>query len=203
MSKTVIRSAHKQWVYNRRTQILADAISRLLPEAAHVLDIGTGDGRIASLWQTLRSDLHVEGVDVLVRDQTYIPVHPFDGQTIPYPNHSFDAVTFVDVLHHTDDPMRLIAEAARVARHSVIIKDHLAESTLDHAILRFMDWIGNAPHGVVLPYNYQSKQSWLRSFSAAKLEVRYCSDKIQLYPQPFNLIFGRNLHFIAQLQPLA
>ena len=26
--------------------------------------------------------------------------------------------------------------------------------------LRFMDWIGNARHGVALPYNYWSAQEW-------------------------------------------
>lgn len=200
MFKSIIKSAHRDLVYGRRTQILAETISPLFPKLASVLDVGTGDGLIASLWQKARPDLQVSGLDVLVRDQTYIPVRPFDGQTIPCNDSSVDVVTFIDVLHHTIDPKRLIIEASRVARRCVIIKDHLAENSSDYAILRFMDWIGNAPHGVVLPYNYQSKRTWLESFAAAKLGILYFSDRIPLYRSPFNYVFGRKLHFIAQLQ---
>ena len=63
--------------------------------------------------------------------------------------------------HHARAPESLIAEAARVARKAVIVKDHLAESPLDRLTLRMMDWVGNAPHGVALPpYNYASRETW-------------------------------------------
>ena len=54
----------------------------------------------------------------------------FDGRTIPFDDGTFDAVTFVDVLHHTDDATVLLREAARVASTAVVIKDHLADGFL-------------------------------------------------------------------------
>jgi hypothetical protein len=94
-----------------------------------------------------------------------------------------------------------MAEAARVARKFIIVKDHIAESTLDRATLTFMDWFGNAAHGVVLPYNYYSRRTWLESFSAIGLQATMFEDDLPLYPRPAKYIFGRRLHFIAQLRP--
>jgi hypothetical protein len=58
----------------------------------------------------------------------------------------------VDVLHHTDDVTVLLREAARVGRIFVLLKDHLCENLRDNATLRFMDWMGNRPHGGGLIY---------------------------------------------------
>ena len=82
MLKFITRIAHNNLVYRRRTEILAARIGELIPKAATVLDVGTGDGRIASLLQSRRPDVQVEGLDVLLRNQTCIPVHLFDGRSI-------------------------------------------------------------------------------------------------------------------------
>jgi len=106
------------------------------------------------------------------------------------------------VLHHTEDPFVLLSEAARVARQAVILKDHLSENLLDHATLRLMDWVGNAPHGVVLPYNYASRATWMDWFDKAGLDIASFETSVPLYPAPLSWIFGRKLHFVARLSPL-
>jgi len=65
----------------------------------------------------------ITGIDVLVRDHAHGPVVKFDGTSIPFPDRSFDTLVFVDVLHHTNDPVLLLREAARVARNTIVIKD--------------------------------------------------------------------------------
>ena len=139
----------------------------------------------------------------MVRKKTHIPVEVFDGTTMPRDDKSVDVVTFVDVLHHTDDPSVLIKEASRVARRAVIIKDHLSETALDHWTLRMMDWGGNAPHGVVLPYNYASRASWFDWFAKAGLNVDVFDTNVPLYPAPLSWVFGRDLHFVTRLTPTA
>jgi len=67
-------------------------------------------------------------------------VETFDGKSIPYGDGSFDVVMFVDVIHHADQPMTLLREAARVARQAILIKDHLVEGTLAYLTLQLMDW---------------------------------------------------------------
>lgn len=201
MFTKTIGQAHEKLVFNRRVRVLVDHIGALVPAGAQMLDVGTGDGQIAMMIGQQQPDTQVQGIDIMLRDKTHIPVTLFDGTTIPFADDSVDVVTFVDVLHHTDDPQRLITEAARVARRAVIIKDHLSENALDHATLRVMDWVGNAPHGVVLPYNYAPRADWNRWFETAGLRADRFDTAIPLYPAPASLIFGRKLHFIARLVP--
>ncbi len=201
MFKKSIGQIHETLVFNRRVQVLVNQIGALLPDDAQMLDVGTGDGQIAKMIGERGKGITVTGIDIMKRGTIHIPVTLFDGTTIPMDDNSVDVVTFVDVLHHTDDPQILISEAARVARKAVIIKDHLSENGLDHLTLRAMDWVGNAPHGVVLPYNYAPRRDWNRWFDTAGLATDVFETKVPLYTAPLSWVFGRKLHFIARLTP--
>ncbi|MEJ8561878.1 class I SAM-dependent methyltransferase [Yoonia sp. GPGPB17] len=203
MFKQSIGQAHEKLVFNRRVRVLVEQIGALLPPGSDMLDVGTGDGQIAKMIGARQDGTKVQGIDIMKRETIHIPVTLFDGTTIPMENNAVDVVTFVDVLHHTDDPQILISEAARVARKAVIIKDHLSETKLDHMTLRAMDWVGNAPHGVVLPYNYAPRRNWDGWFDKADLATDEFITDVPLYPAPLSWVFGRKLHFIARLTPTA
>lgn len=194
-----IESLHGGFVYGTRVRALSSLLAQLIPRDARVLDVGSGDGLVAHLMMTLRPDIRVEGIDVLMRDHPLIPVTKFDGRAIPYPGRSFDVVMFVDVLHHTHEPMVLLREAARVTGKVVIIKDHTLEGLLAGPTLRFMDWVGNARFHVSLPYNYWPRQRWLEAFEALRLIVDPWIADLNLYPWWADWIFGRSLHFVARL----
>jgi len=192
---------HGSVVSPRRSRVLVRHLASLLPQGASVLDVGCGDGRLAAGVTRERPDVSICGVDVLVRTKTAIPVARFDGSRIPLRDGAVDVVLLVDVLHHTDDAVRLLTEASRVARQLVIVKDHCAESTWDHATLRMMDWVGNARYGVSLPYSYFSRQEWVRAFRAGRLNEVHYDDELGLYPMPASAVFERTLHFMCALQP--
>jgi SAM-dependent methyltransferase len=164
-----------------------------------VLDVGCGDGRLTRLIAEKRPDISICGIDVSQRNDSAVPVETFDGDSIPYGARSFDVVMFVDVLHHADQPITLLREAVRVARHAILIKDHLAEGTFAYSTLRLMDWVGNARHGVALPYNYWTLARWQQVFDELGLRVSFWESNLRLYPFPADLILGASLHFIALL----
>lgn len=199
---TIAGTLHANLIFDRRVRVLASALADLLgDDVADVLDVGCGDGRISRQISTYRPDVRISGVDVLVRPQTHIPVSVFNGSVLPCADQSVDAILFVDVLHHTDDPWVLLREARRVARRAILIKDHCADNLGDHVTLRIMDWVGNAHHGVRLPCNYWSRAEWTLAFRALGLHLDSCATDLPLYPFPASLFFQRDLHFVARLVP--
>lgn len=192
---------HGKYVHSRRVRRLAQLLSPRLPIAGQVLDVGCGDGLLASLLQKPGGEkpLSFEGIDVLVRRDAHIKVSAFDGLHMPFEDGSFDAVLFVDVLHHADDPHQLLREAKRVTRRSVLIKDHTRTGLLADRTLRFMDRVGNARHGVALPYTYWSHAQWGEALNRAELDVVFWQSKLGLYPFPASAVFDRSLHFVAEL----
>jgi SAM-dependent methyltransferase len=195
-------AVHGKLVFGRRIRILAQHLAELIPPGSRVLDIGCGDGSLGLLISQKVPRLTVTGIDVLVRPNCHIPVQPFDGFNVPYADDSFDIAIFVDVLHHTRDPIVLMREAARVAP-TIVIKDHTRTGFLAGPTLRFMDWVGNAPHGVVLPYNYWTKEQWNAALSELRLRTIQRETKLRLYPPPASWFFDRNLHFVAKWQRIA
>ena len=194
----MLDAAHNKWVFTRRIQRLARTIADRLPSDSRVLDVGCGSGDLAMRIMQLRPDVRIEGIDVLIRPGTAIPVTEYDGTTIPHDDASFDAAIIVDVLHHTDDPKAVLGEVARVAK-IVVVKDHLRDGVAAGATLRFMDWVGNVSHGVRLPYNYLSSREWADIYSALGLGTDRFVMRLGLYPRPFSWLFDRGLHFVTIL----
>jgi ubiquinone/menaquinone biosynthesis C-methylase UbiE len=200
---SLIGTLHNSLVLGRRKRVLAQRIADIIPDKAiSVLDVGSGDGGVDFLVQQLRPTLTVTGVDVLIRPQTKIPVEIFDGKRLPFASGAFDIVMFIDVLHHTNDSLTLLTEAARVAKIGVVIKDHTREGMFAYETLRLMDWVGNAHHGVALPYNYLNFNQWLSTFSSAGLARVSWNSTLNLYPIPLSWVFERRLHFICLLEQL-
>ncbi len=195
----MIGELYYKFVSHPRAQVLRDHLVEMIPPAAKVLDVGSGDGLLASSILEKRPDVSLSGIDILVQPHAQIPVELYDGKLIPYPDHSFETVLFVDVLHHTNDPLALLREGGRVARDCIIVKDHNRDSPGAAAVLRFMDWIGNSRHGIVLPYNYWSEQRWRSTFTELGFTITEYRQNLGLYPPPAKWIFDGSLHFISRL----
>jgi ubiquinone/menaquinone biosynthesis C-methylase UbiE len=194
---------HGKVVFERRVAVLAENLAAMLSPGTRLLDVGCGDGRLAALLRDSVPGLEVEGVEVRPRDACAIPCRLFDGSHLPFPDGSIDCCLLVDVLHHMENPLPLLRDACRVSRQFVLVKDHLAENALDHWTLRLMDWVGNRPHGVTLPYAYLSASQWQTLYQQLALSVERTTSDLPLYSAPFSLVFGRNLHFISLLKKRA
>lgn len=94
--------------------------------AHSALDVGVGSGLFAE--EFAKRGLEVAGVDVnpemVEASGQFVPGGSFQqapAEQLPYPNHSFDVVFLGHVLHETDDPVRALSEARRVARLRVAV----------------------------------------------------------------------------------
>ena len=196
---SMVSSLHSRLVLSRRLKVLARHALDLLPQEGSVLDVGCGNGVISRLVMEARPKLDIRGIDVLMRPECAIPVQEYDGQRFPHDDKSMDVVTFIDVLHHTDDPHGLLQEAARVARHSIVLKDHLCDGYVAGRILAFMDWIGNRSHGVALPYNYWSSSQWEEEWAILGYRPDAWITRLGLYPWFARPVFEHGLHFFARI----
>jgi SAM-dependent methyltransferase len=196
----MVERIHGAFIQQRRVHRLVRHLDEIIPHNALVLDIGCGDGQLAASLREKRPDITIEGLDVLKREKTWIPVRAFDGMTIPHETASVDVVMFIDVLHHVYEPFHLLREAVRVSRGAIVIKDHLCDGWLAGPTLRFMDRIGNTRYGVAVPDNYWRMNQWETTFHALALKPVVWRHDLQLYPRLLDLFFGRTLHFLTKLE---
>ncbi len=89
----------------------------LIPNGSRILEIGAGAG-----WQAER--LAKEGYDITAIDLENSPlaqhsiwdIQPYDGNTAPYPDHSFDVVFSSNVLDHIPHAREFQKEIQRVLK---------------------------------------------------------------------------------------
>lgn len=154
-----------------RYRYLVKILSPYLEGYRDVLDLGSSSGKLAERLLHNIPGLRFIGVDVHVLSAPRIPMVEGNGRRLPFGNDTFDCVMMVDVLHHDEHPKELLAEAKRVARHCVLIKDHYWENRLDLALLRYSDYIGNRLYGVKLPYTFLDLQSWHSLIRSYRLKI--------------------------------
>lgn len=101
----------------RSWQAPRDVHEVVAPElSGRVLDIGCGEGRLASLLDGGVRWIGVDASPTQLAANPYRPVLLADMRALPFRDGTFDAVTHLWCLYHLDDPVAAIREAARVLR---------------------------------------------------------------------------------------
>ena len=199
LAAALFGALHDRLVYQRRIQAIAQAVSPLLP-GGKLLDVGLGNGDLPQFLMSMRPDVDVIGLDVLIRVRSRIPAVSYNGDTFPFCDQAFSSVLIADTLHHVANKEHLLAECLRVSRGPVIVKDHFYKGRWQHILLRLLDLGGNAAHGVESIYNYYTRKEWedaVRSISAEEL-VRV-EEVAGQYPFPFQRLIGRRLQFVSSI----
>lgn len=108
----------RHWWYRGRRRIVEDEIARLgVGPDAKVLDAGCGSGR---LLDELVAYGDVSGLDIepenvaAARERGHVDVHEGVVEDLPWPDETFDLVTCLDVVEHTQDDRVTLRELRRV-----------------------------------------------------------------------------------------
>jgi SAM-dependent methyltransferase len=144
-------------------------------------------------------EVTVNGLERVRRGNELIPVDEYDGRTIPRGDRSVDAVILADVLHHEEDPDRLLAECLRISRRLIVIKDHKPDGLFGHSRICLLDWAANDPYSVPCLYRYQTLPQWRETFARHRLKIDREWTRLRLYPFPYWLFFTDRLQYMAVL----
>ena len=153
-------------------------IGRFVEKGERVLDIGAGIGVIGELLSKNRLAA-VTLLDVARFNRSKLPLVLYDGRTIPFPEASFDTSLLSFALHHCQDPLQVLREAARVSRKRIIIYEDTFDSRLERFLTCANDFIANLhlflvnPFKINMPYNYRKVEDWEKLFKDLGLQVRF------------------------------
>jgi 2-polyprenyl-3-methyl-5-hydroxy-6-metoxy-1,4-benzoquinol methylase len=120
--KTIAEIEEDHFWFRGRLQLISDLIHRRAPVKSRVLDIGCGTG---SLVKRLTSEgYEAIGMDIfsLTANNPQDPIRfvTAESTSLPFTDTSFDMVTLIDVMEHTDDIMT-IREVSRVLKTGAIL----------------------------------------------------------------------------------
>jgi SAM-dependent methyltransferase len=101
----------------RSWQSPQDVHETIAPELrGPILDVGCGEGRLASLLGAAVTWIGVDSSPAQVAANPYRPVVLADMRSLPFRNSAFAEVTHLWCLYHVEDPLDAVDEAARVLR---------------------------------------------------------------------------------------
>ena len=179
-------------------QATMEAVARLVPTGARVLDLGCGDGALLSLLQETRGcsgyGIEIDDANVLAcvrRGVNVIQLNLDEGLAI-FDDASFDVVLHIDTLQHLRNTEVVLQETARVGRIGVVAFPNFAHWPNRLSILR-----GRMPVTRRLPYQWYDTPN-IRVGTFADFEVLALRNGLRIQDS-FGLDHGRMVRSMPNL----
>jgi len=165
-------------------------VSLLTPHVepgASVLDIGCGEGYVLDELAA-RGIANVEGVDIVdIRRNKDYPFRLYDGETLPFPDRSFDLVVLSFVLHHVPNERKLalLEEALRVSRAKVVVIEDTPSTAFDRLMNHRHGESYRRKIGSTAAFGFLTEGEWRWLFRGMGLEPesrplsRFCRSIVQ------------------------
>ena len=141
-----------------------------LQQAQSVLDIGVGTGLALNHIMQNHPQIRFAGVDVrdLRLPEINIPLQIYNGHTLPFADNQFDVSLLFYVLHHCQNPERVLDEAVRVTRQKIVLIEEFDRPDADEISLDLTERHGHRAIGLPsdMPYQLFSKPEFEMMLSA-------------------------------------
>lgn len=174
------------------------AVARLVPEGARVLDLGCGDGALLAHLQSTRAcsgyGIEIDDANVLAcvrRGVNVIQLNLDEGLAI-FGDASFDVVLHIDTLQHLRNTEVVLQETARVGRMGVVAFPNFA-----HWPNRFSIARGRMPVTRRLPYQWYDTPN-IRVGTYADFELLALRNGLRIQDS-FGLQDGRTVRRLPNL----
>lgn len=175
-----------------------EAISRLIPQGARVLDLGCGDGAMLAHLQATRGctgyGIEIDDANVLAcvrRGVNVIQLNLDEGLAM-FDDASFDVVLQIDTLQHLRNAEVMLRETARVGRTGIVAFPNFA-----HWPNRLSVLLGRMPVTRRLPYQWYDTPN-IRVGTHADLEVLAQRNGLKILDS-FGLQNGHTVRFAPNL----
>lgn len=173
---------------NRRAEQVVEILGSYSPTS--LLDIGCGSGEITNeLMGALKiKDKDMLGLEIVVGKNKFpFKIVQYEGTKLPVENDSFDFATIFSVLHHAEEPEKVIQEIARVIKPGglVVVRECDApthEDWLFNLVADLLWYKVYTPNpNVPIPGNYLSHKEWASLFE--KEDFKHLRTT---FPEPHN-----------------
>lgn len=150
--------------YRLAAKKMAEDCIGFIENGSKFLDFGSGSG-IVSLEFKKKFNLDLVGVDIVDNRVVDMELKLIDGKTVPFEDGFFDAVLISYVLHHADEPVRLLKEAKRVVKTGgrVIVFEDLYQGILAKIICK----VHGSTYGFLFEHhggkeqiNFKNQKQW-------------------------------------------
>ncbi|MEG2629769.1 MAG: methionine biosynthesis protein MetW [Comamonas sp.] len=176
-----------------------EAIARLVPEGARVLDLGCGDGGLLSYLQRERGcsgyGVELDDANVLAcvrRGVDVLQLNLEDGLAM-FGDNSFDVVLQIDTLQHLRNAEIMLRETARIGRLGIVAFPNFAHWPNRLSVLR-----GRMPVTRRLPYQWYDTPN-IRVGTFKDFEVLAHKNRLQVR-DAFGLQGGNTVRFLPNLR---
>lgn len=158
-----------------------DVFDKFVNPGEKVLDIGAGGGWISRELKK-RKNIEITLLDVINFNQTDLKLIIYDGKKIPFSENTFGTSYLICVLHHCQNPLEVLKEAARVTKDKIIIIEDVHNSILSRFLLCFKDIATNLAFCIFtklvreftnIPFNFKKISEWEETFKDLDLGIVY------------------------------
>ena len=180
-------------------QVAIEAIAQLVPQGAHLLDLGCGDGALLAWLQQHRSctgyGVEINDANLLAcarRGVDVLQLNLDEGLSI-FADNSFDVVLQIDTLQHLRNAETMLRETVRVGRMGIVAFPNFAHWPNRLSILR-----GRMPVNKRLPYEwYNTPNIRVGTYSDFGVLAARCGLRVQ---DRFGLHEGRVIRSLPNLR---
>lgn len=164
-----IRRNRGEYLFKNNVEKLIEEIKSFLSKKERILDLGAGTCMFTKVLR--EKGYNITPVDIKNKSY-YLSIIPvvYNGTKLPFPDKSFDTCLIIAVLHHTQNPEKVLQDAIRVTSKKIIILEDLYTNKIQKYYTFAVDSFLNKEF-IGHPHTNKDDESWHQLFQRFGLKL--------------------------------